>query len=42
MNILELKFCLKFIHSFDNFSKKYLTESFLMCSLVCLGFLKRL
>ena len=34
---LELKF-----GSSSEFSTKYLLESFLMCSLVCSGFLKRL
>ena len=34
---LELKF-----GSSQSFSTKYLLESFLMCSFVCLGFLNRL
>ena len=38
LKCLELKFGL----SFQNFSTTYLYESFLKCSFVCPGFLKRL
>ena len=41
LKTLKFKFWLKFI-IFRIFRKKYLIKSFLMCSFVCLGFLKHL